>query len=66
MKTGSFKAVGARIVIPPAMVSKMMKIEVFDLSGKCVQESITSENVIDLRKSGVAGTTHLIRVQSLF
>ena len=62
MRTCAFITIGSRIVIPQAMVSKAMKVEIFDLSGKCVFEFITGKNVIELPKIGAAGAAHIIRV----
>jgi beta-galactosidase len=65
-KAGSFMAMGNKIVIPQMMVSRVMKVGIFDLSGKCIQESIVSGNTVTLRRAaGAAGGAHLVRVQSV-
>ncbi len=68
MNEGTFMAIGSRIVIPRSMVTRTMRVGVFDLSGRCVQETITSGNVIDLNKTAGAagiGTAHILRVESV-
>jgi beta-galactosidase len=65
MKAATFRAFGNRIVIPHAMLSKRMKVTVFDLSGKCVLESITGESTINLHKSGESGTAYIVRIKNI-